>query len=107
MDDTRRILLGRVIGAFGVRGEVKLHSFTDPADTVMTTDPGRAIRNGLWNDMNKFKTPNIRGLAARPPFFHNGIANTLLDVVRHYESALGFVYTPQEEADLVAFLTAF
>lgn len=79
---------------------------TNPADTVMTTDPGRAIRNGLWADMNKFKTPNIRGLAARPPYFHNGIAATLLDVVRHYESALGFVYTPQEEADLVAFLTA-
>jgi hypothetical protein len=31
---------------------------------------------------------------------------TLLDVVRHYEAALGFVYTPAEEADLVAVLTA-
>jgi len=79
---------------------------TNPADTVTSTDPGRAIRNGLWADVNKFKTPNLRGLAARGPYFHNGIADTLLNVVRHYEAALGFVYTAQEEADLVAFLTA-
>ena len=30
MDTERRILLGRVLGAFGVRGELKLQSFTDP-----------------------------------------------------------------------------
>jgi cytochrome c peroxidase len=73
---------------------------------VQSTDPGRGIRSGNFADLNKFKTPNIRGLAARAPYFHGGIADTLLDVVRHYEAALGFVYTPQEEADLVAFLTA-
>ncbi len=80
---------------------------SDPGvDEVTSTDPGRGIRSGLWNDVNKFKTPNIRGLAARAPYFHNGIAETLLDVIRHYEAALGFVYTAQEEADLVAFLKA-
>jgi cytochrome c peroxidase len=73
---------------------------------VQSTDPGRGIRSGNFADLNKFKTPNLRGLASRPPFFHGGIADTLLDVVRHYEAALGFVYTPAEEADLVAFLTA-
>jgi hypothetical protein len=71
-----------------------------------TTDPGRGFVNGVWADLNKFKTPNLRGLAARAPYFHNGIAATLLDVVRFYESSLGFVFTPAEEADLVAFLTA-
>lgn len=29
-DPTRRILMGRIHGAFGVRGEVKLESFADP-----------------------------------------------------------------------------
>lgn len=29
-DRTRRILMGRIHGAFGVRGEVKLESFADP-----------------------------------------------------------------------------
>ena len=75
-------------------------------ETMTTTDPGKGFVSGLWSDVNRFKTPNIRGLAARPPYFHNGISATLLDVVRHYEDALGFVYTAQEEADLVAFLTA-
>jgi hypothetical protein len=71
-----------------------------------TTDPGRALRSGRWADMDRFKTPSLRGVAARPPYFHNGIAATLTDVVHHYEVALGFDFTPAEEADLVAFLEA-
>jgi hypothetical protein len=71
-----------------------------------TTDPGRAMRTGRWADIDRFKTPSLRGLAARPPYFHNGIAPTLKDVVLHYERALGFVFTAQEREDLVAFLEA-
>jgi cytochrome c peroxidase len=71
-----------------------------------TTDPGRALRSGRWADLDRFKTPSLRGLAARPPYFHNGISATLKDVVLHYERALGFVFTPQERDDLAAFLEA-
>ena len=71
-----------------------------------TTDPGRALRSGRWADMDRFKTPSLRGVAARPPYFHNGIAATLEDVVVHYEVALGFVYTEQARKDLVAFMEA-
>ena len=70
------------------------------------TDAGRGNITGLWNDLGRFKTPTMRGLAARAPYFHNGIATTLEDVVRHYERHLGFVFTDQERADLVAFLNA-
>jgi cytochrome c peroxidase len=42
----------------------------------------------------------------RAPYFHNGTAATLDDVVRHYELHFGFVYTDEERADLVAFLNA-
>src|SRR3546814_14892134 len=35
----RRILLGRVHGAFGVRGELKLESFTDPANAIFRYQP--------------------------------------------------------------------
>jgi hypothetical protein len=72
----------------------------------ITTDPGRAVRTGLWNDIDMFKTPSLRGVSARAPYFHNGIAPTLKDVVIHYEVALGFVFTRQEREDLVAFLEA-
>jgi cytochrome c peroxidase len=70
------------------------------------TDAGRGNITGLWADLGRFKTPTLRALAARAPYFHNGIAATLEDVVRHYEIHLGFVYTDAERADLVAFLNA-
>ena len=71
-----------------------------------TTDPGRAIRSGKWADLDRFKVPSLRGLAARPPYFHNGLAPTLRDAVVHYEQALGFQYTDEERDALVAFLEA-
>jgi len=70
------------------------------------TDTGRGNVTGLWNDLGKFKTPTLRALAARAPYFHNGIAATLEDVVRHYQTHLGFIFTDEERADLVAFLNA-
>jgi mono/diheme cytochrome c family protein len=74
--------------------------------TRQLTDAGRGNITGLWNDLGRFKTPTIRALAARAPYFHNGTAATLDDVVRHYEIHLGFVFTDEERADLVAFLNA-
>jgi cytochrome c peroxidase len=71
-----------------------------------TTDPGRALVTGLWANVDRFKAPNLRGLASRAPYFHNGSAESLLDVIRHYEEALLFDFTEEEEADLVAFLAA-
>lgn len=75
-------------------------------EELQTTDPGRALRSGRWTDMDRFKTPSLRGVVARAPYFHNGIAPTLTDAVRHYETALGFAFTDQEREDLVAFLEA-
>jgi cytochrome c peroxidase len=71
-----------------------------------TTDPGKAFVTGRWSDMDRFKAPTLRGLSARAPYFHNGIAATLRDVVRHYDEVQGFGFTEQEEDDLVAFLEA-
>jgi len=70
------------------------------------TDTGCGNVTGLWSDLGRFKTPTLRALSARAPYFHNGIAATLEDVVRHYERHLGFIFTDQERADLVAFLKA-
>lgn len=75
-------------------------------ELVQTTDPGRAFVTGRWSDMNRFKAPTLRGLSSRAPYFHNGIAKTLRDVVRHYDEVLSFGFTRQEEDDLVAFLSA-
>lgn len=75
-------------------------------ETRQLSDAGRGNITGLWSDLGKFKTPTLRGLAARAPYFHNGIAPSLESVVRFYEDRLGFVFTEAERADLVAFLNA-
>ncbi|HXT33715.1 MAG TPA: hypothetical protein VN716_30650, partial [Vicinamibacterales bacterium] len=74
--------------------------------TVQTTDPGRAMITGRWSDVGRFKGPVLRALAARAPYFHNGSAATLEEVVAFYERRFGLALTAREKADLVAFLRA-
>jgi len=69
-------------------------------------DPGRAWITGLWADIGKVKGPVLRGLAARAPYFHNGSANTLSDVIEFYDQRFNIGFTSQEKADLIAFLNA-
>jgi cytochrome c peroxidase len=71
-----------------------------------TTDLGQALIDGKFDHVGKIKGPILRGLSARAPYFHNGSAQTLLDAVRFYEKRFGLALTPQEESDLVAFLSA-
>jgi cytochrome c peroxidase len=73
-------------------------------DTVQTTDPGRAMVTGKWNDVGKFKGPVLRGLAARAPYFHNGAAATLSDVIEFYDERFQARFTEREKEDLLAFL---
>jgi cytochrome c peroxidase len=73
-------------------------------ETIKTTDPGRALISGKWADIGKFKGPTLRALAARPPYFHNGSAASLADVVEFYNTRFNIGFTPQEKADLIAFL---
>ena len=74
--------------------------------TVRTTDPGRALITGKWADIGKFKGPILRGLMMRPPFFHDGSAATLTDVITFYNTRFSIGLTTQEQSDLLAFLQA-
>jgi len=73
-------------------------------ETVQTTDPGRAMITGKWADVGKLKGPILRGLASRAPYFHNGSAASLEDVLVFYDKRFNVGFTNQEEADLIAFL---
>ena len=73
---------------------------------VDITDPGRALVTGKFADVGKFKSPSLRGLAARAPYFHNGSAQSLMDVVKFYDTRFSIGFTGQEKSDLVAFLNA-
>jgi len=73
-------------------------------ESVHVTDPGRAMITGKWADVGKFKGPILRALAARAPYFHNGSAATLDEVVDFYETRFHLGLSAQHKADLVAFL---
>ena len=68
------------------------------------TDPGRALISGKCADIGKLKGPVLRGLAARAPYFHNGSAATLLDVVNFYDQRFRIGLTDSEKRDLAVFL---
>jgi Cytochrome c peroxidase len=71
--------------------------------TIHTTDPGRAMLTGKWADIGKFKGPILRALAARAPFFHNGSAATLDEVVDFYDTRFNIGLTAAEKADCSRF----
>jgi hypothetical protein len=73
---------------------------------VQTTDPGRALITGLWADVGKVKGPILRAIAARAPYFHNGSAASLSDVIDFYEKRFHVGFTAQEKTDLIAFLNS-
>jgi cytochrome c peroxidase len=73
-------------------------------ESVQVTDPGRAMISGRWKDIGRFKGPVLRGLAARPPYFHDGSAASLPEVVKFYDERFGLGLAPLQKADLVAFL---
>jgi 16S rRNA processing protein RimM len=51
----RRILVARVVGAFGVRGEVKLQSFTDPLKQVLKYQPWILVHNGQEKEITEVR----------------------------------------------------
>lgn len=74
--------------------------------TFTVTDPGQAMITGRCSDIGRMKVPALRGLAGRAPYFHNGSATTLGNVVGFYNGRFNLGLTQQERADLVNFLRA-
>ena len=86
--------------------DMPLYTFRnkETGEIVKTTDPGRALISGKWKHMSLFKGPILRGLAARPPYFHNGSAATIPDVVIFYNERFKLDLTDDQKGDLAAFL---
>jgi hypothetical protein len=66
-----------------------------------TMDPGFALTTGRCADVGKITLQSLRGLAARAPYFSNGLAKDLRGVVDYYERRYTIGYTEQEKQDLV------
>jgi len=87
-------------------GDMPIYTFRNRAtgEIKIVTDPGRAMITGRWKDIGRFKGPILRGLTGRAPYFHNGAAATLRDVVNFYDGRFALGLSEQQKADLVAFL---
>lgn len=68
---------------------------------VYTQDPGYALTTGRCEDIGKVVTQQMRGLAARAPYFANGSAATLRELVEIYNRRYRIELTETEIQDLV------
>ena len=90
------------------------------------SDRGLYDITGKATDMGRFRSPSLRNIEKTAPYFHDGSAATLEDVIDHYarggrtitgqnagvgasnplksEFVSGFIVTDEERADLIAFL---
>lgn len=73
---------------------------------IYTQDPGRALISGKCNDVGAIVMQQFRGLASRAPYFSNGSAATLRELVDFYDRRYAIGYSEREKQDLVAFLSA-
>ena len=88
-------------------------------NSTSLNDSGRAVITNKKSDLGKFKTPGLRNIAVTAPYMHNGMFNTLEEVVDYYNDTKKFVsnsinidtalekplgLTELEKKDLVAFL---
>ena len=74
------------------------------AESFYTTDPGRALITGHCADFNRIKGPILRGLAARAPYFHNGAAANLRELVSFYNLRFNMALSDRQVRQLVSFL---
>jgi cytochrome c peroxidase len=70
----------------------------EPSETGM--DPAYAART----INKKYRTTPLRGLWQHAPYFHDGSAKTLRDVVEHYDRARNLRLTGKQKRDLVEYL---
>lgn len=69
-----------------------------------TSDPAKALITGKCGDINRGKGPILRGLASPAPYFHNGAAASLDDIVNFYEQRFNIRLSEDEKVALIAFL---
>lgn len=69
-----------------------------PAETGMNGDYAARTAN------KAYRTTPIRALWQHPPYFHDGSAKTLADVVTHYDRVLKLKLSTAQQKDLVEYL---
>jgi hypothetical protein len=73
--------------------------------TFLTQDPGRALITGKCEDVGSIVMQQLRGLTARAPYFVNGSARNLTELVDFFDRRFEIGLTDKEKQDLVNFLS--
>jgi hypothetical protein len=73
--------------------------------TFLTQDPGRALITGRCADVGSILMQQFRGLTARAPYFANGSAGDLAELVDFFDRRFKIGLTDKEKQDLVNFLS--
>jgi cytochrome c peroxidase len=54
--------------------------------TFTTSDPGRLLLTGQPGDLGVMDIPQLNGISQTGPYFHNNSAETLEEVLDHYDA---------------------
>jgi hypothetical protein len=71
---------------------------------IYTSDPGRALISGRCADVGSIVMQQFRGLSARAPYFSNGSAKNLRELVDYYDRRFDMKLSETEKQDLINFL---
>jgi len=82
-------------------GNVRLHA---ASEVVSEPEPGNGPSLASRSATKEYRTSPLHGVWQHAPYFHNGIAATLADVVDLYDTRKQLGLTVQQKADLVAYL---
>ncbi len=88
-------------GSLFTDANIHLHS---PDEVVSEPEPNGAPSYASRSATKMYRTAPLAGLWQHPPYFHNGTAATLEDVVNTYDAKKGLNLTTQQKADLVEYL---
>lgn len=86
-------------------------SFTDantrlhpPADVVSEPEPKGVPSYASRSATRQYRTAPLKGVWQHPPYFHNGTAATLEEVVQTYNRRKSLGLTPEQVADVAQYL---
>ncbi len=85
--------------------DLDYHDLGLPSD-ANAPDLGREGHTQRIADRGAFKTPSLRGISQTSPYFHNGSAATLMQVLEHKESQGSPRLSVREREQVIAFLLA-
>ena len=74
------------------------------SEVVSEPEPGGVPSYASRSATKLYRTAPLAGVWQHPPYFHNGSAATLADVVTHYNRVRKLALTAEQQRDLVEYL---